>query len=594
MGPLQSDRPSVNAKQQSSIFEGVLTVFEVGKLYAESLAKRAPQGSLDSVGFGGKLATTAPYFLLLGGIFVVLIVSFRYTSLLNEGDLYRVLLGLLNGHASGLGLDDPNQYGMRFSYGYVAMIYGLGEAHLLDISNRDSLIQAINLIGLLASVATAGFLLASLRIMYDAPTALLAGTLFILSPIFLEMATSGHQLLIALAFFFAANYLLILDVPARWTLVSFTGATLLLFLGLTMRAELPLAFSWLAFAQRPRATINQRQYFVGFLSRSMVCVFAFALFQIVYHYGVYNPVVAQGSLNGIVPFLTQFYNFGYVTRGCIVLLVGCGLASVGIGAASLLIERNEIARQFRWPALILSYPNWLGPISLIVIGTLFWLPNPYPARHFTFVLLGATVLIALWVVRRFHLNNPAAIGVGLAVFVANQALAEVVRPLVLRNLHSVYLRFPEHSPTTGVVPLGSFVRHHANMSERFGVLTDYGRIVADSCEPRILVLTSNGAQIAGLMFTSRNGTLVSTQNMGTFEALKARRNNQTFLFVDPQEIWPRDPVSIILNDPELNEFKIMRDPYSMSIADKSTVPASRLANDPSSGEASRCDGEPKE
>jgi hypothetical protein len=566
-------------------------VSETTKPYTKILTDRAPRDSPDCVGKNNSLTTAAYYLIAPIAIFILIVWALDYNDQLNEADLYRVLLGLLNGQASGLRIHDPSQYGMRFSYGYVAMIYWLGGAHIFDIGNRENLIHTINEIGFLASAAMAGFLMASLRAMYDLSTSLLASLIFLLSSVVLEMATSGHQLLIALAFFFAANLLLVLDIAGWWRVLCYVAATILLFFGLTMRAELPLAFFWLAFAQRPRTVLTQRQYILGIVARSAVCSIAFVIFQIVYRYEVYSPPDHEGAMTGLLPFLRQFYNLNYVFRGCVILVVGCGLATVALGVTSLIIERTRILQQFRWPEVILSRPNWLGPLSLIASGTIFWLPNPYPARHFTFIFLGIAVLIAIWITRRFRIDSSTAIAVALVIVIANQALAELVRPLVLRNLHSVYLKPAEHNPTTGVVPLGSFARHHASLSERYAVLTNFGRMVTASCEPRLLILTSNGPLMAGLMFEPNANIRLSAERRGTYEVLKALRNNQTFLFIDPQEIWPQDPVPVILNDPELDGYQILRDPYSISSDDKLAVPGGRIARYPSPDYAIRCGDE---
>jgi hypothetical protein len=536
------------------------------------------------------LVSNPPYFIFLATVFAVTIGYFHFRVEFNEYDLYRVLLGLLNGQATGLWLDDPTQYGIQFGYGYVAMIYWLGKTHILDIGNRDRLIEAINVIGFLASVATVGLLMASLRIMYNAQTALLASTIFIFSPLFLEMSTSGHQLLSALAFFFAANLLLVLDAPGRWNILSCGLAALLLSVGLTMRAELPLAFPWLIFAQRPRAILTQREYILGVASRSIVCVIAFAIFEVVFRYEVHAQIT--GGSSGLSAFLGAFYSLGNVMRGWVILAVGCGLATIVVGAISFIIGATKIVENCRRPNVLVSDPNLLAPVSLIFIGTMFWIPNPNPARHFTFVLLGISVLIASEITRRNYVNNRTAIVIGLAIFAANQALAEVARPFVLRNLHSVYVNFPEHSPTTGAVPLGSFPRHHASLVERAAVLTKFSRTIIGSCEQQLLILTSNGPLMVSLMFKPNTDTQVSVAKIGSDEAaLKAVRNNQTFLFVDPLHIWPQDPVAVIANDTELDGYKILRDPYSLSANDKLAVPAARVANYPRSGSDMRCDGE---
>jgi hypothetical protein len=536
---------------------------------------------------------SVPYFMFVAALFVFLITSFHFEAELNEGDLYRVVLGLLNGKATGLELNDPMQYGIRFGYGYVAMVYWLGELHIFAITHRESLIEAMNAIGFVASLAIVGFLMASLQIMYGAPTALFASTIFLFSPLFMEMATSGHQLLIALAFFFAANLVLLLDVRGWWKILSYGTASLLLFVGLTMRAELPLAFPWLVFAGRPTELSSRRLYIPNVVARSVVCLIAFAIFQTVFHSYIDTP--PTGSMSGLSTFMGQFYNLRNVMRGFVICVVGIGLATVVTGGAVLLIERTRIIRDFRLPDFVTSGSNLIGPLALIFIGAAFWIPNPNPARHFTFFLLGLAVLIALSITRRFRLNRVGAIAAGLAIVIANQALAEVVRPIVLRNLQTVYIRFPERNPTTGAVPLGSFPRHHASLAERAEILTNFARMVTGSCEPRLLVLTSNGPLMAGLMFKPQFDSRVGREKVGSHDAFKNAftivRQGQTFLFVDPLEIWPQDPVSVILKDTSLAGYQLLRDPYSISTYDKLAIPASRMANYPQLRSEMRCDGQ---
>jgi hypothetical protein len=96
--------------------------------------------------------------------------------------------------------------------------------------------------------------------------------------------------------------------------------------------------------------------------------------------------------------------------------------------------------------------------------------------------------------------------------------------------------------------------------------------------------------MAGLMFKPQIDTRVSLVKVSSYNALKAVRQGQTFLFVDPLEIWPQDPVSVILSDTTLDRYKIVRDIFSNSIDDKLAVPASRIANYPQSDSQRRCDG----
>jgi hypothetical protein len=519
-----------------------------------------------------------PFFVAVLVAFALLIGAYHYRGEFSEGDTYGVLVGLLNGQATGRWLDDPAHYGIRFGYGYVALIYWLADLHLIALT-RDSLIEAINNIGFGAAVASAALLMASLRIMYGSAVALIATAAFIFSPLFLEMATSGHQLLIALTFFLAANLILVADVPRSWNIAAYAMATLLLFAGLTMRAELPLAFSWLVFAQRPRGDATPRLLFRAVVSRSIVCVAAFAIFEIVFRCLLHAPPTDESAMSGVSAFLGTFYKLGNIPRGFVILIVGSGLLTTAIGSAVLIIGTVWALRTSDRLRVLPGTLNLLAPVSLIVIGVVFWMPNPSPARHFTFVLLGFAVLTAVGIVQRFPFGNLGAIAAGAAIVLANQALAEAVRPVILRNLHSQYLNFPERDRTTGAAPVGSFVRHHPGMVERQEVLTKLGRMISASCESRLVVVTSALFQFESLMFEPGADTRITgLMRIGKFTGIKVTRGNQVFVFVDPFLIWPGNPMDLILNDTQLNGYKIFQDPYSLSAADKTPIPADRSAN----------------
>ena len=82
-----------------------------------------------------------------------MIGAYHYRGEFSEDDSYGVLVGLLNGQATGRWSDDPAQYGIRFGYGYVALIYWLADMHVFTIT-RDNLIEAINGIGFAAAIVS--------------------------------------------------------------------------------------------------------------------------------------------------------------------------------------------------------------------------------------------------------------------------------------------------------------------------------------------------------------------------------------------------------------------------------------------------------
>jgi len=526
----------------------------------------------------GSFLTDLPYFLAILAVFALVIGVYHYRGEFSEDDSYGVLVGLLNGQATGRWFDVP---ALRFGYGYVALIWWLADMHVFTIT-RENLIEAINGIGFAAAIVSAALCMMTLRIMYGAAVALIATSVLIFSPVFLEMATSGHQLLIALTFFLAANLLLVLNVRGTAAIVAHVSAILLLFIGLTMRAELPLAFPWLALARPPHLNPTALSFIRATMTRCVVCVIAFALFLIVLYYGVHAPVAKAinnaDAMNGISTFLGAFYQLDNIPRGFVILAVGCGLMTVLLGLVSLAAQAAWLARDPHWLETLLFGANLLAPVSLIVFGAVFWVPNPNPARHFTFVLLGLSVLTALGVARRFRLGNVGALAAGIAIILANQNSAEAVRPTILSHLHSQYLQFPEHDRTTGAVPVGFFTRHHAAIVERREVLTNLGRAISASHEPRLLVVSSYLFQFESLLFVPGADTRITGQvSIGPFTGTKLVRGGQSFVFIDPFLIWPQDPIAIILADPELNDYRIYQDPYSRSADDKTPVPADRAA-----------------
>jgi hypothetical protein len=530
------------------------------------------------------LLTDLPFFLAILAVFAVVIGAYHYRGEFSEDDSYGVLVGLLNGRATGRWSADPAQYGIRFGYGYVSMIYWLADMHAFTIT-RENLIEVINDIGFVAAMVSAALCMATLRIMYGTAVALIATTLLIFSPAFLEMATSGHQLLVALAFFLAANLLLVLEIEGRAAITAHAAAILLLFIGLTIRAELPLAFPWLILARSPHLNKTAWSCISAIMTRCIVCVLAFALFLIVLHYRVQSPVNANtnaSAMNGISTFIGAFYKLSSIPRGFVILAVGCGLVTVFLGLVSLAARAAELARDSHWLKTLLFGANLLAPVSLIVFGVVFWIPNPTPARHFTFVLLGLAVLAAIGTARTFRPGNLGALAAGIAIVLANQAVAEAVRPIILGHLHSQYLQFPERDRITGAAPVGSFTRHHMGLVERREVLTNLGRAIAASHEPRLLVVSSYLFQFESLLFVPGADTRITERiSIGPFNGIKLVRSGQSFVFVDPFLIWPRDPIAIILADPRLNEYRIFQDPYSLSAADKTPVPADRVAVLPS-------------
>lgn len=519
-------------------------------------------------------ARIAPFACVLLA-FAGLLLVFQYQGELAENDLYRTLLGLLNGAASGQYLDDPLHYGKNFGFGYIELIYYLGNPdHLVD---RDEVVSLINSVGYASAVIALACILASLRMIYGDRAALIGGVVFGFSPIVIDITHSGHQLLPALAFFGAASVAMF-TVRSGWRgLAAYSAGTILLFLGLTMRAELPLAFPWLLLAQRSPATLGD--VIRTALQRGVACLAAFGAF-IALRYVLFPiPEAGSGNLGSLEALVTTFFRLQNLGSGLVTLALGCGIATiVAAGVAMTVAAATVLRHRGGRLALLRSRFDLLAPLSLVVTGILFWLLNPYPARHFTFVLLGLAIIIGVVAARHFRIGPVAAVAVGLAIVVANQVASEAVRPFVLSRFHSPYTNFPDVRRTLTAAPLGFFWRHTHTIQQRRAAFTDFGRKLEVTCEPRLIVLSDQAFHLATNLFRRGSRVTVDRIAVGPYVGLDISRPGRRAIYLSPAENWPNDPLPLLLQAEQLRDFKFARDPYSRTIYDKTPIPEARRAN----------------
>ena len=134
-----------------------------------------------------------------------------------EYDLYVVVTGLLDGAESGTKLASPLQYGPSFGFGYIAAMYWFVNDRVLRDPNL--LIPLVNQIGSWAAIIGAACFWLSTRLLYGVRVATIALILFVLSPMMLQLGTSGHQILLAFALFAAGSVFLFL-LTRGWTAVA--------------------------------------------------------------------------------------------------------------------------------------------------------------------------------------------------------------------------------------------------------------------------------------------------------------------------------------------------------------------------------------
>jgi hypothetical protein len=128
-------------------------------------------------------------------LFAVAVHAFQYQGLLGEADIYRVLDGMLDGANSGAKLGSDLHYGRDFGFGYILALYAVLPDQVLR--DPDRLIPIINDIGFYFTIVGLFFFWLSTRVVYGARAAMVALALFAFSPMTLELATSGHQILIS-------------------------------------------------------------------------------------------------------------------------------------------------------------------------------------------------------------------------------------------------------------------------------------------------------------------------------------------------------------------------------------------------------------
>ena len=539
----------------------------------------------DRSGLLRQTVSLAPLAIVLL-IFGALLSVFQYRGELGESDLYRTLLGILSGQANGLGLDDPLHYGRNFSFGYIELIYLLsGNTSPAD---RNVLVSIINAVGYVSAVVALAGIMVSVWIVYGQPAAIITGIVFGFSPIMLSIGLSGHQLLPALAFFGAASVALLAETTGWRRGVAYFVGAVLLFLGLTMRAELPLGFPWLVLAQRMPVRFDS--FLRTALQRTAVCLLAFGAFLAVRHQ-ILSAKPDEGNLGSIGAFFATFYRLDDIFPGLVAITLGCGVATLAVGGLAILAEAAAILRQRPgirglWP----SRAPLLAPLALILCGLVFWLPNPYPARHFTFVLLGFAVLIGAVLVRHFRLGSRAAIAIGAGIVVANQAASEIAHPVIMARLQSPYTNLPEERRTLTAAPLGFFWRHAAAMKQRREALTAFGRQIEASCEPSLLVLSDQLHHLASNTFHHGRATTASPHSIGPYEGIEVTSPGRRTIYLtallssDTRTSWntgqeqgASDALSLVLASEALREFQIAQDPYSRSIYDRTPIPQDRRA-----------------
>jgi hypothetical protein len=527
-------------------------------------------------------------------VFGVTIHAFQYHGAMAEGDLYRTLVGLMDGAISGKGIMSDLQYRRDFGFGYLAAFYTFADPATLR--DPDLLMQLMNQAGFWSMLFGLLFFWCAVRLVHGSLAATVALIVFALGPMVPELATSGHQVIPMFAFLCAGGTLLFLSVTGWKAVLASTGGAVCLLLGLTMRAELFLALPWLVLSRVD--TRSMRAFVVSGFLRSIAPAFALIAFLILQH----HVALATGEVGNY--FRESYSSWRTLAPGVIYVLLGCGFATAAGAAIAGLYLGWDTSPSRQTPAGW----NWseiLGPLALIIVPFMFFLPNPAPPRHFLIMLAGMSILIGIALARRPVPGRMAALGIALGIGLANQVLSELARPVLLRlnAADSLYLPVPTEYPTTTHANVGWEWRRHAALVERRQRWNAFGDELRSLCDKYVIVLSDESEQLFSRLYAggmpvdaSRieiypdkiypdTGSLrqystsvhmaVASQGASRLIGLMGVWRGKTFIMLEKVHIWPGDAVATIMADAKYDDYKLIADPYTLSTFDKLAIPDGR-------------------
>jgi hypothetical protein len=505
-------------------------------------------------------------------IYVLWIDHFRYQGLLGEDDLYRVLVGLLDGARYGTYLASASQYGKAFSFGYIAALYRFADPRTLADPQR--LIALINEIGFYAAAAGCFCFWLLAWLLYGLRSATVAVILFALSPMMLELGTSGHQILPAFAFFAAGSFCLMFPVRGvRAVLLAFLGSLLLL-AALVTRAEIILALPFVVLA---RADFRSFPRFLKCAAqRSIAPALAVSAFLLLKRATV-DSTPGTGRLG---TFLEEFIRLKEIPVGVFVFTLSCGIVTTVVGLIAVLLMVRALSaapsRSAQWSKLMHSA---IGPLLLILPALAFWIANPRPGRHFILCLAGVS-LLAGWLIPRYLPARPLQVyALAMGVVLANQALGALTGPFILKYAPSKILALPgniRHLPRG--LPTGSSWSYHRAFEAEQSRSTAFAKTLQGACDQKTLVLSLDATQIFSNLYAASTTWNAEKAALNRFPILTAQIAGRTVMVLSENEGWPRDAAADALADPAFRDFKLVRDPNNLSIYDQAMIPPYRIAH----------------
>ena len=506
------------------------------------------------------------WILLIALLATVVTALAGYDNTFGEPDMGSMVVGIVYGAVAGDPLAGGLQYGMPFSFGYYQLLYALIPA--AQLANPDEVTRVINQVGLVFAALFALGLGLLLSRLLERGVALFVTAAFLFSPLALPFLASGHPFIGACAFLFLACWLVLLAAdaaPARRA-GALLAALAALVASLVLRGDIALALpfvpalAWAA-SGRPLAAVWRQL--------ALVCVVvaaAFACFLLLQ----WPYVAAKGGAGGsLMGFVNKFVALDRLGRG---LVVFCMTLGAGTGLALALGG----LRALRGPR-----PAWPVPLALLALALpslLFWLPNPQPARHFLFPVLAAFILVGLlWAPRLASLKQAA--GWAALLVLGNQALAEAVRPLIVRQYQWSYpaddLRRATQQVPIGLFPLDQ--RANATAQQR---LRAEARRLAAARPQRLLLLADSREYILATLLATDPTLRLAPVKVGPVDALLLSNSERQLYVVEKRPQWPRDTLAIVQALPQYAGWPIYVQPSTIARYDHATIIAGRAFHAP--------------
>lgn len=490
---------------------------------------------------------------------VVTFVPYMATTYVGERDVERMVFGIVFGTVSGLRLASDEHYGLQFSFGAYELLYRLLPHETLR--NPRDLALAIVSIGWVSSIASVWLCFAWLRRVADERVAWVTTSLFAFSPIVLFSATVGHPLLPSFALALAgACCLEKSDRTAQLSLSWAFLAWLFLTLSLSVRAETAFLFPAMVLPLRQNRLPASGTISV-MLWRAVPLTLAFGAFLLLKGYYEHRA----GSSWALSEFLSQFYRPEKSVRGAAVMVMAAGFGLVASAALALLWR----------PRRTFGSATLLFAAALALPTIVFWLPNPQPARHFYFAVLGLAFIVGHFI-SRHAVRNWWLIGCTIAILLLNQVLVELAYPRVVASYTWSYPSQGERRATTQV-PIGAVFPDLRARNLMQSNWVAEAELLASSVggTPRLLLFADVQSTISAYLVRQYPDLRPLRYTRNGVAVLRLKSADREYVLVSKYQVRPRDVQAEFLVDQEFDGWPVYIQSSTLSPFDVTAIPSSR-------------------